>query len=131
MKQEEKEREEREERKILLELRKENSAFLNKAMLAIPAIVGVALLPMMPLLKDGHGKNGIFVGLIFFIFSVLALLFSYFTSEEAIDARLRDNETQEVIFDGRTRKLHIASYLLIFLGFICIIFGVYSIEIKK
>ena len=117
--------------KCLRELHKENSLFLNKAMLAIPAVSAPILLRF---LSQGCGlwvSILIIGGAACFTLSVLMLLYSCFLSEEAIDHLTSGNQDSSMKLNNKLKLYNKLSFWCIVSGFILAFVSIIFFQINK
>lgn len=91
----------------LCDLHKENTLFLNKAMLAVPALMLPLLFPLYEKTPTNSGKIFLLGAIASLGISVLLVLYSFFTSEEAIESIEKANiKNLEKTGKGRKYYLH-------------------------
>ena len=117
--------------KCLRELHKENSLFLNKAMLAIPAVSAPILLGF---LSQGCGllvSILIIIGAVSFTVSVLVLLYSCFLSEEAINQLTDGNENSSEKLNNKIKLYNKIAFWCIVSGFILAFASITLFQVNK
>lgn len=122
-----------ESKKFLNGLYKENSLFLNKAMLAIPAAAVPVFLSFLNKMDHCIFSAIIILSSMCFTIAVLFLLHSFFISEKAIDTFDEDKEESKRLNDKTKRRNKLAFNFIVLgfiMGFIAILGNIFFVQIS-
>jgi hypothetical protein len=99
---------------VLQELHKENSIFMNKVMIGIPSVGVPVVVKILSDANDLSKTDATFYTLstLLFVLSVILLMYTFFVSEDAIDAVDSGDLTKGESKNNLVKRLHLASFYM-------------------
>ena len=105
-------------------LHKENSIFLNKALLSIPAILIAVLLNFFGNFQNSCSKIFLFLACIIFLISTMLMIFSFFKAISMLDGLLEKKNTQKMAANS-ARNINFIVSVFIFFGLLFSVIAIY------
>ena len=107
----------------LYDVHKENSVFLNKALLSIPSALIAVLLTSFNDFQNGCSKIFVVLACIIFFIAIVIMIYSFFQASSLLNRQLSEEATHEEVVDSLDSGNIVASVIVVF-GFLCVIIAI-------